>query len=94
MVLERAPARHFALYNVASGCTASVIDLIAACERVSKLPIAKAFKPARQVDVRHVSPSSAAIRTELGWQPKIDLAEGLARSWHWIEHARSAGASR
>jgi len=93
-VLARPPVRRFALYNVASGHTASVIDLVAACERVSGLPIATAFKPARGVDVRHVSPSNATIRAELDWQPKVDLAEGLARTWHWIERARSAAASR
>jgi UDP-glucose 4-epimerase len=92
--LESPSARRFALYNVASGHTASVTDLIAACERVSGLPIATAFKPAREVDVRHVSPDSAAIRAELDWRPKVDLAEGLARTWHWIERTRSAAASR
>jgi UDP-glucose 4-epimerase len=94
LALERPMSQRFALYNVASGSTASVVELIAACERVSGRPIATEFKPARQVDVLHVSPNSAAIRSALDWKPQIDLAEGLARSWRWIEHNRSEAASR
>jgi len=87
LVLECPTPQRFALYNVASGSTASIVDLIAACERVSGRPIARAFKPARQVDVVHVSPDSAAIRAALDWRPQIDLAEGLARSWRWMTAA-------
>jgi UDP-glucose 4-epimerase len=80
-------------YNVASGCTASVIELIAACETACARPIAVAFRAARSVDVRHVAPSSSAIRSVLGWAPRVDLAAGLARTWRWTQNLRSAGAS-
>ena len=28
---------------------------------------------------------STAIREELGWEPKVELDEGLARAWEWYE---------
>lgn len=82
-------SRRFAAYNVASGYTASVLDLASACEKASGRRIATVHKPARSVDVAHVSPDAAAIRSELDWQPRVDLADGLQRTWRWMESQRS-----
>lgn len=85
------PAPHrFRAYNVASGETASVVDLVRACEQASGRPIDVAFRPARSVDVPHVSPDPRAIQNELGWSARIGLAEGLARTWQWRGQAEAA----
>lgn len=87
------PDRGCAIYNVASGYTASVIDLIAACERASGREITVQFREARGVDVRHVAPDASAIAHALGWTAQVSLADGLGRTWRWMHDRRSADAS-
>jgi len=87
------PDEGCAIYNVASGCLASVIELISACERASGHAIPVEFRAARGVDVRHVAPNATAITDALGWRPQVTLEEGLGRTWRWIQDRRLAGAS-
>jgi nucleoside-diphosphate-sugar epimerase len=34
-------------------------------------------------DVRRTSADTSRIRRELGWQPRVGLAEGLRAQWEW-----------
>ncbi len=77
------PASPFSAFNVASGESASILELVTACERASGKRIRVDFRPARSVDVPFVSPDPAAILRDLGWRARVDLAEGLARTWRW-----------
>ncbi len=78
------------IYNVASGCAASVLELVAACERASGRPIAVEYAPARGVDAARVVPDSTRLRDACGWTPRVDLDAGLARTWRWTLDARGA----
>jgi UDP-glucose 4-epimerase len=73
----------FNVYNVASGQTASILELVEACKLASGRPIRTEFRPARGVDVARVSPNHQLILDELGWKARIDLASGLERTWRW-----------
>ena len=77
------PKEPFSVYNVASGCTASILELIKACENASGKRIQTEFKPPRGVDVACVSPKRDAIAAALGWSARTDLATGLQRTWLW-----------
>ena len=81
----------FSVYNVASGSTASILELIEACELASGRSIQRVFKPARGVDVACVSPRAEAIATELGWKAEVDLATGLRRTWTWHQQIKGSG---
>lgn len=82
--LEHRPPAGFGVYNVASGSTASVAELAAACERASGRRIRLEVQPARAVDVAHVSPDGRAIAAALGWRSRVGLEDGLARTWRWF----------
>lgn len=82
------PSERFSVYNVASGRTTSILELVKACELASGRRIATEFRPARGVDVPSVSPSANAIRIALGWSAETDLETGLRRTWEW--HKQSA----
>ena len=79
--MERAPAG--AIYNVGGGEEASMLDAIALLEGAS----------GRTLDVRHVDPERgdvrrtkadvSRIRAAVGWEPRVALADGLARMWAW-----------
>ncbi len=73
----------FNCYNVASGHTASILELIEACQLASGRRISIEFQPARGVDVACVSPDPRLIAAELGWHARVDLASGLQRTWNW-----------
>jgi UDP-glucose 4-epimerase len=73
----------FNVYNVASGQTASILELVEACKLASGRPIRTEFRPARGVDVTRVSPDPGRILDELGWKAQVDIADGLQRTWQW-----------
>lgn len=95
--LQDASPIGFAAYNVASGRTASILQLVELCERTSDRRIARSFMPARGVDVPRVALDASELR-RLGWHAKINLEEGLMRTWNWFRalranEAQNAGSS-
>jgi UDP-glucose 4-epimerase len=34
-------------------------------------------------DQRRTNADTSRIRSELGWEPRVSLAEGLRRQWQW-----------
>jgi UDP-glucose 4-epimerase len=67
--------------NAASGETASVLALIAACERISGRKIAIAFRPARNIDATYVPLATELTRATFGWTARTSLDEGLDQTW-------------
>ncbi len=78
----------FAVYNAASGQTASVLQLISACERSSGRKIDISFRPGRRIDVPNVSLDTKSVRSSYGWTAKVPLDEGLDRTWRWLQESR------
>jgi UDP-glucose 4-epimerase len=71
-------------YNVGTGVETSIAELHAACAKVAGVDTRPALASARLGDVeRSVLDSSLAAR-ELGWHARVELADGLARSWTWM----------
>ena len=65
------------IYNVASGRTASLLDLLATLSQLTGRPVAPAHQPARAGDIRHSAADIAKARRELGYEPQFDLTRGL-----------------
>ncbi len=79
--MKEAPAG--ALYNVGGGDEASVVEAIALLERVSGRSLdVRRVDPARG-DVARTKADVTRIRDELGWSPRVPLADGLPRMWSW-----------
>lgn len=74
-------------YNVGSGQGHTLNEVLALAKRVTGVEIATRHKPARGGDVRGVVLDVSRIRTALGWQPRINLEEGLMRTWEWLQRA-------
>ncbi len=71
--------------NVSSGRGTSVRDVVAAIEQVTGRTIAKQFVPERPGDVNVNILSNDLARGLYDWDPQVDLAEGLRRTWAWIQ---------
>ena len=72
-------------YNVACGSSATLLDLIAALERVLGAPIRPIHAPPRRGDVRHSLAGIEEARRHLGYAPAVSLEEGLRRTVSWFE---------
>jgi UDP-glucose 4-epimerase len=73
-------------FNVACGKQLSLLDLVAAINRVLGTRIEPIFAPQRTGDVRDSLADISLAQRVLGYQPVVDFDEGLRRS---IEYYRS-----
>ena len=70
-----------ATYNLGSGVGHSVNQIKRLVEQVTGLPIKTVHRPARATDVRAVVLDSTRLCERLGWQPGVELARGVDRTW-------------
>ncbi len=73
------------IVNISSGAGHSVMEVIQAVEAVSGKTIRKEFIPDRPGDVKVNILSNQRAHEIYGWTPKIELQEGLLRTWQYIE---------
>lgn len=85
LALDRAVAGTHSIYNLGSGAGFSVREVIAACRRVTGLPIAAEDAPRRAGDPAVLVASSAKAVAELGWRPShTDLDEIVSDAWTYL----------
>lgn len=65
------------VYNVASGASASVNDVLDAFERLLGRPVEHVNHPPRAGEIEHSSADVGRARDELAWQAVISLEQGL-----------------
>lgn len=67
-------------FNVGTGRRLSLLDLVAALNRILGTSLEPEFAPPRPGDVRDSQASLEAIRAALGYAPLIDFEDGLRRT--------------
>ena len=77
------------VYNLGSGRGTSLNDLVALIREVADREVRVDYRPGRAFDVPENVLDIAKARAALNWEPKIDLRDGLGRTWRWLD-----GASR
>ena len=77
--------REGATYNVGTGAETSVNRLHELCRRVSGSDALPRHEAPRPGDARRSVLDVSRIRRELGWRPEVELAEGLRRTWEWVQ---------
>lgn len=77
LAMESATAGRGDVCNVASGRTASLLDLLAALASLTGRDLAPVFEPARAGDIRHSSAAIEKAVTGLGYRPAYGLEKGL-----------------
>ena len=68
------------IFNVAASAPATVNDVAAAIGAVLGKPVEKTFEPPRVGDIRDSWADVTAAREVLGWEPTVDLEDGLRRT--------------
>lgn len=72
------------IYNVGSGRTVSLNQVIDLVRDVTRKPLQVIRTPGSPTDVPDTPLSIEKARRELGWEPSVDLCEGIERTWAWV----------
>ncbi len=72
------------VFNIGSGSGVSLNQLVATIKQVVDVDVNVSYIPARSLDVPSNVLDITLAREKLGWNPAVDLATGLSRSWSWI----------
>jgi UDP-glucose 4-epimerase len=80
-----AAAHDGGVFNIGTGTETSVLDLYAAVERASGVSREADFAEARLGELRRSVLDISRAEHALGWRPAHPLADGLARTWAWVE---------
>ncbi|MGL4554474.1 MAG: NAD-dependent epimerase/dehydratase family protein, partial [Gemmataceae bacterium] len=83
MLAERRPGVSGEVFNVGTGKPTSLLDLIAALNRLLGTAVTAKHAEARAGDIRHSRADIARTRERLGYDPKVVFADGLARTLEW-----------
>jgi UDP-glucose 4-epimerase len=67
-------------YNVGRGVQTSVLDIVTALAAHSSNGFEADHAPARSGEVQHIALDPSRTREELGWEAKVNLEQGLAKT--------------
>ncbi len=83
------PAAAGSTFNVGSGQATSLLDMLAQLQQILGTKLPPIFAPARTGDVRDSLADISRAREVLGYQPAVDLSEGLRRTVAAMTHNAS-----
>ena len=78
------------IYNIGSSQEVSLIKLVDKIKTITGKNISIRYEPARLYDIPRVALDCNFIKSEIGWDVKIDLDEGIKRTWTWIQSQMKA----
>ena len=73
------------VFNLGTGTETSVVELWRACRGATGVDAEASHAKARLGEVQRSSLDPSRAERELGWRAEIGLAEGLRRTWEWIQ---------
>jgi UDP-glucose 4-epimerase len=73
------------LFNIGDGHGQTLNQIIEQIRATVELPVDVQYAPGRPVDVPANVLDISRAQKYLGWTPKVDLREGLLRTWNWIK---------
>lgn len=70
-------------FNIATGQSISVLDMVEALNKTLGTDIAPTFLPERTGDIKHSGASIQQAQDVIGFQPIVDFEEGLSKTVAW-----------
>lgn len=71
-------------YNIAGTSSYNLLELLDELGKILGVDVDPEFAPPRAGDIRHSAADLRAADHDLGWQPRIGLADGLRRTVDWF----------
>ena len=72
-------------YNLGSGMGYSINKVKEVVEQVCGRTLHANYRPARSTDVHSMVLDNTRLSVQLGWQPGVRLADGVVRTWEWLQ---------
>jgi UDP-glucose 4-epimerase len=72
------------VYNIGGGSRVSLLDVIGEAERIVGATIPLRRESTQKGDMRDTFADTSRAKTDLSYQPKIELSRGLEAEWEWI----------
>lgn len=72
------------VFNAGAGVGASVNEIVDAVRVVTGQDVQPVYKQGRSYDVPRIVLDIERATQTFGWTPSLDLTEGLAKTWAWI----------
>ena len=79
------PLGHTPIFNIGGAEEVSLNKLIAAIEETVGRKAIINYEPARDFDAKRVLLDTNRAKTTLGWEPKVLMKDGLAKTWEWMQ---------
>lgn len=73
------------VYNVGTGRAVTLLDLLAALNKLMGTRVTPRHEPPRTGDIRHSCADITRARRELGYEPVVSFEEGLAHTLRWYQ---------
>jgi UDP-glucose 4-epimerase len=73
------------IFNLGGGTEASLLKVISLAENIAGRRVTLERFDRQKGDVRHTKASTEQARALLGYNPQVDLQQGLALEWEWIK---------
>ena len=70
-------------FNVGRGSESSVLDLLEVLQPLAPTAVEPTFAPPRPGELRRSALDSSRLRSTLGWEPRVQLQEGLAETYRF-----------
>ncbi|MCB9882183.1 MAG: SDR family oxidoreductase [Planctomycetes bacterium] len=80
-------------FNIAGGKRITINELCAMLSELTGQDSAPEHLEERTGDIKHSLADIAAARTVLGYEPTVDVREGLSRTVEWYKSLREAGSA-
>lgn len=84
---SEAPGVAGQVYNVGTGRSVTVLDLIATLNRLLGTSVTPKHGPARTGDVRHSRADISRARRDLGYEPAVSFEDGLGQTLRWYRES-------
>lgn len=84
-----APGVSGQVFNVGTGRSITILDLVACLNRLLGRTILPQHAPSRSGDVRYSLANIARARQALGYEPSISFEDGLERTVYWYHQSQS-----
>jgi UDP-glucose 4-epimerase len=79
-----------AVYNIGGGSRVSVTEVLALIEQVTRRTLQVERHPSQKGDMRDTFADTTRARAEIGFAPKVALADGLAAEADWLSSVLAA----
>lgn len=75
----------YSVFNISRGVGTNLNELIAIIERVLDRQVIRYYQPGRPFDVPVSILDNSLARQELGWEPQVDLEDGILKTANWMQ---------